>query len=199
MPRIKRGNGEKIALMWCYTIFDNQKHELKKLLIKGFQEQGFSCAFFEGRPDVLKNPNQPHAVALMEAAGDERRRFIQSDAVIALEAAADRYTGRPFVCKKAIIPGTSSGGLSRFAGAQSVISYGMAQTDSLSASALNRSTVLSIRREIITLSGQVVDIQEIPLLPKASGEIGLLMAAAATFLISDVPTDKLSSLLSGTE
>jgi len=76
--------------------------------------------------------------------------------------------------------------------AQWVVSYGMAVRDSLTVSSLEPDrAVLALQRELPTLSGLVLEQQELPLpIPPGTGAAGV-MALYGALLILNVPPERL--------
>ena len=73
----------------------------------------------------------------------------------------------------------------RFVAAEQAVSFGLSGRDSLTLAAMERQRVLCVQRRITTLSGQVLEPQELPL-PEGTGprdELLLLAEAGLTLLL----------------
>ena len=103
----------------------------------------------------------------------------------------DKQEKTPQSCEILLIPDTAPALLGLY-DAGCVVSYGLSEKSTLSPSSISQyETVLSVRRELPTLDGEMLERQEITLRrPEGMSEESFL-AAAGTLLISGVTPEKL--------
>lgn len=97
-------------------------------------------------------------------------------------------------CRALLLPGE----LALWAGeipAGWVVSYGLAQRDSLTFSSLGRAPCLALQRELVTLDGTCREPQELPLPPLPGADPRTLLAWAGVMLLLGVPPEDLPKLL----
>jgi len=73
----------------------------------------------------------------------------------------------------------------RFVAAEQAVSFGLSRRDSLTLAAMERQRVLCVQRRLTTLSGRIVEPQELPL-PQGTGpqdDLWLLAEAGLTLLL----------------
>jgi len=180
--------------MWCFTVYDNESHALCSLIKNGLKTQGIACVLWDERKNQSLRAANPF-IALLAAGTADGSRFINPDAVI-ISTDAAFYPNETVNCKKAVLPGGFPADCLDRIHAESIVTYGMGESDSLSVSAMQVKPVLSLRREIVSLDGIVSEIQEIPLHAHVFPEFGLVMAATAAFLISGIPARKIPDIWS---
>lgn len=96
---------------------------------------------------------------------------------------------RPRICRTVLLPGGIGGVPPQ---AASAVSYGVSPRDSLTISSREGDTLwAALQREVVTVTGRVVERQEFPLtLESETGELAALAAAGALILL-DVPPEEL--------
>ncbi len=95
-------------------------------------------------------------------------------------------------CGIAVIPGSADSEGSAWLSAQSVVSYGMGQRDTITVSSIDDHMImLTLQREIATLKGEMVDRQDFAVdrQPEISTEAHLIASAAC--IIAGIPTGEL--------
>ena len=96
-------------------------------------------------------------------------------------------------CGTLLVPG-QAGDLSARLYADCVVSYGMSLKDSVTISSLDEGgLVLSLQRELPTLSGRYLERQDIPVRSQAPASPEDLLAASAALLLLDIPPEALMS------
>ncbi len=181
--------------MWCYTINDNAENELKRIITLGLEAQSYKCVY-----DIHEAGARDCVVpvfAILNSGCDNDCRFVLSDAIII--APDGNSIIKEISCKKAVIPGKRALELSDRIKAESVITYGMSETDSVSASSIKNGIVISVRRELVDLFGRVIEIQDIPLKAQARIDTELVIAATVMLLISGVSINNIINYWMGTE
>lgn len=116
-----------------------------------------------------------------------------SAAPLDLLAAAPRATGwrQTIRCPMILLPGPA-GRLARRLEAVCAVSYGTSHRDTLTFSSLEGNRIgLAVQRELVTLDGQVVERQELPLSLPTGWAPPLLLAAAGVLLLSGLPPEAL--------
>ncbi len=87
-------------------------------------------------------------------------------------------------------PGSSAVSLSHFFNPERVVSYGLSARDSLTVSSVNGEQILiCVQREFTTLSGSVLEPQEIKLELPASLTPSCLLSAVTALLLLDFPPE----------
>lgn len=106
--------------------------------------------------------------------------------------AAARGLKLPRQCRTALLPGGIGGVPPQ---AASAVSYGVSPRDSLTISSREGGTLwAALQREVVTITGRVVERQEFPLaLRPGEGDLPALAAAGALILL-DVPPEDLASI-----
>ena len=95
----------------------------------------------------------------------------------------------PRQCRTVLLPGGMGGVLPR---AASAVSYGVSPRDSLTISSREGNTLwAALQREVVTVTGQVVERQEFPLVLDREGEELPALAAAGALLLLGVPLEEL--------
>ncbi len=103
--------------------------------------------------------------------------------------AAARGIPVPRQCRTVLLPGGMGGVLPR---AASAVSYGVSPRDSLTISSREGNTLwAALQREVVTVTGQVVERQEFPLVLDREGEELPALAAAGALLLLGVPLEEL--------
>lgn len=103
--------------------------------------------------------------------------------------AAARGIPVPRQCRTVLLPGGMGGVLPR---AASAVSYGVSPRDSLTISSREGNTLwAALQREVVTVTGQVVERQEFPLVLDRKGEELPALAAAGALLLLGVPLEEL--------
>ena len=99
-------------------------------------------------------------------------------------------------CRSVLLPG-GVGALVRHLRAEQAVSYGTSPRDSITFSSLEGDRLcLALQRELVTLTGGVVEQQEL-VLPRLPGDSPLpTLAAAGVLLLAGVPPEELPGLLS---
>lgn len=109
--------------------------------------------------------------------------------VLSGTAARNLPKNREIECKILIAP---SDAVPANAECEYIVSYGMGARDSITASSVSeKECLLALQRDIITLSGEFVDRQEIPVLRKNFSPEDL-MAISGALLVMGVEPEKLS-------
>ena len=94
-----------------------------------------------------------------------------------------------------LLPGTA-GPLARCLGSGCAVSYGTSHRDTLTFSSLEGAQIgLAVQRELVTLAGDVVERQELPLPLPAGWPPVLLLAAAGVLLLAGIPPEELNAAL----
>lgn len=113
--------------------------------------------------------------------------------LLVISPAAVGWAGADAVsCRMVLLPG-SAGPLARAFEVKSAISYGPSPKDTLTISSMEGNQLcVAIQRELVTVSGGVVDRQELVL--RVSPEVSPLpyLAAVGTLLLMDVPVEELT-------
>jgi len=126
----------------------------------------------------------------IEALGFQRGEDAPELIVLAPGAALPR----PCVCRCALVPDTANARALRALTADAAVSYGLSKRCSLTLSSLEpQRPVLALQREIATLTGIVLERQELPLRPWCNAGPEPLLAAAGTLLLLGVPPERLVS------
>ena len=103
--------------------------------------------------------------------------------------AAARGIPVPRQCRTVLLPGGMGGVLPR---AASAVSYGVSPRDSLTISSREGNTLwAALQREVVTVTGQVVERQEFPLVLDREGEELPALAAAGALVLLGVPLEEL--------
>lgn len=108
--------------------------------------------------------------------------------VVSPQAAA-RGMRLPRQCRTALLPGGMGGVPPR---AASAVSYGTAPRDSLTISSREGNTLwAALQREVVTVTGRVVERQEFPLVLEPEQEELPALAVAGALILLDVPPEEL--------
>ena len=130
--------------------------------------------------------------AILQFLGDRGREASVSrchpSLLVVSPQAAERGLSLPRRCRTVLLPGECPARLQ----AARAVSYGLSPRDSLTVSSREGTTLwAALQREVVTVTGQVVERQEFPLtLPPGTGELPLLAAAGALVLLG-VPVSEL--------
>ena len=107
--------------------------------------------------------------------------------VVAHRGLAHRSDSPEICCRALLVPGNIPG--QTIAGIQSkwVVSYGLSGKDSITVSSLEKDTaVLALQRELMTLGGEVIERQELPVRLPAGSDSEEIMAACGSLLLLGV-------------
>ena len=114
--------------------------------------------------------------------------------VVSPQAAA-RGLRLPQRCRTVLLPGGMGGNPPQ---AASAISYGASPRDSLTISSREGNTLwAALQREVVTVSGRVVERQEFPLTLRPGEEELAALAVAGALTLLDVPPEELAQPSSG--
>lgn len=132
-----------------------------------------------GRPACLRPACHP-----AELAGE----FLD---LLAVSPEAVGWAGAPVVsCRAVLLPG-AAGARSRPPKAESAVSYGTSPRDTLTLSSTEEERLcVEVQRELVTVSGAVVERQELVLPCQEGMPPTLLLAAAGTLLLLDLAPDE---------
>ncbi len=129
----------------------------------------------------------------LSARGGLRGRCASEDhpaLLVVSPRAAVRGLDMPRQCRTVLLPGGMGGMLPQ---AASAVSYGVSHRDSLTISSREGNTLwAALQREVVTVTGQVVERQEFPLLVAPGAEELSTLAAAGALLLLGVPLEELS-------
>lgn len=75
-----------------------------------------------------------------------------------------------------------------------VISYGMSPRDTVTASSISESgVVISLQRELVTLKGEVLERQELPIMPSKKAKLEHMMAVKSALLLLGLSPEFIST------
>lgn len=94
-------------------------------------------------------------------------------------------------CRTVLLPGTA-GPLARHLRAETAVSYGPSPRDSLTLSSLEGEQIcVALQRELVSVSGQVLERQELVLPFQPGGDPLIYLAVVGTLLLLDVPPEQI--------
>lgn len=175
--------------MFCIGICQNEPDFLARIISAALTESGFPVFFCEGKAIAIPNDDaKTVAIVVSSEPYDSNLRFD----LCVYEPNFCRSTGT-FSTALAIIPDSCSP--RQFKNAESVITYGLCRKNTVTVSSLiGQDLVISVQREIPTLTGSIVDAQEFHVLLPEVDDVDDVLAVVSTLLALGVDPKKISEL-----
>jgi hypothetical protein len=182
--------------MWCYAVLSEKENKLPDLLADVLKTYGFDVLRINSSSKGKMRPATDKTIAVVAEDEENSLRALKPHIVIVPPSAdLEKYTFRKAIsCHAAVLPGSTSPGISGRIEGKYLVTYGMSPRDTITLSSTGDTCMLAIQREIIDLNGVKTDIQEVPLAMKAENP-DHIMAAAAVALLSGMQAGRLCERL----
>lgn len=175
--------------MFCIGICQDQPDFLARIISAALTESGFPVFYCEGK--AIQVPKEDAKTFALVVSGEPYDSEIQFDLCV-FEPNFHR-TLEVRNATRAIIPDTFRPSDLQFV--ENVITYGLCHKNTVTVSSLiGDDLVISIQREIPTLSGSTVDPQEFHIKLAPFGEIEDALAVVTTLLAFGVAPEKISEI-----
>lgn len=171
----KKEKDKDTITMWNYLVLEKSNENLHRTL-------SYAC-FERGLIGMDKNELNTERKINFFSTDDSCKDKIKWDVVVMSPGYRIVRDMPEIRCFAAVIPGSIPAEELGFLHAETIVTYGMSQKDTITASSVEDEVFIAIQRELITLNGERVEEQEFPMVHLPEKNIDHVMAVAAGLLL----------------
>lgn len=178
--------------MLCIGIYQKSSNDLAKVLCSALSACDFDIIFCGNR--LIDIPNNDKNIPVAVIAG-KNLDFVNTPADICIIESGYDGTIRLPSASIAVVPECCDIEKVNALEPKSVVSYGLCCKNTVTVSSLiDSSLVISVQREIVTLSGTRIVEQEFSVEIRSTDRVDAVLAVVSALLIADVPIEQIKQI-----
>jgi len=181
--------------MLTVAVLHAEKSNFSELILRSFQNANYSVVF-ASRKFAYEQVNEgKQSVFILSA--DNMQYFIKCkpDIFTAEPTSQNLLYGGKIACRSAVLYGEDACYFAESVISERVITYGMSPKDTVTVSSAVDKMTLALQREIITLSGETVEMQEIGIPVETNSDPNRLMASVCIQILSGTKPTEISGIV----
>jgi len=173
----------------------NEKKSFPEMISESFQKADYHVLFASQREAYEIERKSQKSVFILSS--DNMRYFLRTlpDIFVAPPGLKNISGGEKIACRSAVLCGEDASTLSEYIVSERIVTYGMSPKDTLTVSSAVDNVTIALQREIIALTDETIEMQEVRIPMEDCADLNRLMAIACVMLLAGIPFMEIQGLL----